>query len=169
MSIKSWSRPFPCFQITDLSHSKIDMLDNQALKRLFRRDSRDTSDRFYDAWTTQPFAHANGARNDDDKGDTRSVSTLSTTATSDDNPGTGRTLDKHVFQPLGRKVENLAMHLTIGFLHPWQISRYIEGRSLLQYGAENKPSTLDEVLADIRCWDGSTIVAGLKSLIRQAQ
>ena len=43
----------------------------------------------------------------EDAPDTNTISSYSTMATMDDNPGTGRFIDKHVYQPLGRKIERL--------------------------------------------------------------
>ena len=105
-----------------------------------------------------------------DNDDTKSIETFSTTATIDDNPGTGRVLDTYFYQPAGRRIERLALRFTIAYLHPWRISEFLctfrEGMGWLA-----EKGTLRRALEffgrlGIR---GSTAVAGLKSLVRQAQ
>lgn len=44
-------------------------------------------------------------RKEPDIDDTRTISSHSTNSTVDDNPGPGRVLDKHFYQPFGRKLE----------------------------------------------------------------
>ena len=107
---------------------------------------------------------------DGDDGDAKSIDSFSTTATVDDNPGTGRVLDTYFFQPAGRRIERLAMRLTIRHLHPWRITATID-RICGGYNSWLEPkSTLGYALWDIGTrHDGSTIVSGLKSLVRQAQ
>ena len=106
-----------------------------------------------------------------DDGDTGSTETFSTNATVDDNPGTGRVLDKYFYQPAGRRIERLALRFTIGHLHPWRITECLNAfASGYLYDVPQKAS-LGETLGYFdghRC-GGSTAVAGLKSLVRQAQ
>ena len=97
------------------------------------------------------------------------VSSFSTMATVSDNPGTGRVLDTYFYQPVGRKIERLLMRLTAGFPSPSQIQIFIEDRlessTYLLYN-----DSLDNTLGRLDVLkDGSTIVNGLKSLVRQAQ
>ena len=107
---------------------------------------------------------------DDDDGDAKSIDSFSTTATVDDNPGTGRVLDTYFFQPAGRRIERLAMRFTIRHLHPSRIEAFIAG--VTEYfpflGLE---LTLHIALREIDRFDspGPTVISGLKSLVRQAQ
>ena len=104
--------------------------------------------------------------NDDD---TSSIGSFSTTATADDLPGTGRTLDTYFFQPAGRRVEKLLLRVAIRYLHPWRISAVIEGNFGIT-GIRERKNTIND------CFNGlsnrknqATGVSGLKSLVRQAQ
>ena len=107
---------------------------------------------------------------DDDDGDTRSIESFSTTATVDDNPGTGRVLDTYFFQPAGRRIERLAMRFTIRHLHPSRIEAFIAGAFVYFPIMEHK-LTLSIALRNIdrRHFSGPTVISGLKSLVRQAQ
>ena len=104
-----------------------------------------------------------------DDGDTGSIETFSTNATVDDNPGTGRVLDKYFYQPAGRRIERLALRFTIRYLHPWRISEFLS--TLKGIGLSEPQQTLDEALRHFSRLGsiGSTVVSGLKSLVRQAQ
>ena len=109
---------------------------------------------------------------EDDDDDTRSIETFSTTATVDDNPGTGRMLDKYFYQPAGWGVERLALRFTIRYLHPWRISEFLNAFASggIYLNVEEK-TTLEMTLhyIDSSGSGGSATVAGLKSLVRQAQ
>ena len=110
-----------------------------------------------------------GARVDEVDEDARSFESFSSTATIDDNPGTGRVLDKYFFQLAGRRIERFAMRVAIRHLHPSRIFAFIDGVSWGHLEMEYK-STLGDVLSSIDREDsGSTVIAGLKSLVRQAQ
>ena len=90
--------------------------------------------------------------------------------TIDDNPGVGRTLDKYFFQPLGRRVERFAMRISIASLPPWRISQYFASDLLMEGFGLPDPQSIDRALALLnRRKGGSTIVAGLKSLVKQTQ
>ena len=109
--------------------------------------------------------------NDDGDDDARSIETFSTTATADDNPGTGRVLDTYFFQPAGRKIERLAMRFAIRYLHPWRIEAFID-RILNDCQCISGNPTLDSLLQKIsQAGDGwgTVIISGLKSLVQQAQ
>ena len=55
--------------------------------------------------------------------DSASISSCSTTATKDNLPGTGRTIDTYIYQPLGRKVER-GVNKFFGWLsRPTKVSR----------------------------------------------
>ena len=107
---------------------------------------------------------------DDDDGDAKSIDSFSTTATIDDNPGTGRVLDTYFFQPAGRQIERLAMRFTIRHLHPSRIEAIIDGGIGYFSWLEIK-RTLSIALRDIdrRHFSGPPVISGLKSLVRQAQ
>ena len=61
--------------------------------------------------------------------DTESISSVSTNATMDDIPGTGRTIDKYFYQPVGRAIERFAPKITMrfnfGHPSPAQILRFL--------------------------------------------
>ena len=124
-----------------------------------------------------PYAQAHITEmEDDDDGDTRSIESFSTTATVDDNPGTGRVLDTYFFQPAGRRIERLAVRFTIRHLHPSRIEAYIAGVNAY-YSKFDIKFTLSIALREIDrvhlLWPtvvfGPTVISGLKSLVRQAQ
>ena len=108
---------------------------------------------------------------DDDDGDTRSIESFSTTATVDDNPGTGRVLDTYFFQPAGRRIERLAMRFTIRHLHPSRIEAFIASEDRGYFPALDIKLTLGVALRNIdyKFFSGTTVIPGLKSLVRQAQ
>ena len=140
--------------------------------KLFRRNSNKERERFYDMCLRMPQTPAYLIDSEDDDDDTRSIQTFSTTATVDDNPGTGRVLDKYFYQPAGRGIERLALRFTIRYLHPWRISEFLNAFARDGFYNDLKErSTLEMTLhhIDRSGSRGSTTVAGLKSLIRQAQ
>ena len=100
----------------------------------------------------------------------RSIQTFSTNATADDNPGTGRVLDTYFYQPVGRRIERLAMRITIRYLHPWRVCTFIEttfsGYGWPPYKSPSLTMALDNILiVNI----GSTVIAGLKGLVQQTR
>ena len=106
----------------------------------------------------------------DDDDDARTIETFSTTATVDDNPGTGRVLHTYFFQPAGQQLERLAMRFTIRHLHPSRIEAFIAVGIGYFPWLEIK-LTLSVALREIdpRHFSGPTVISGLKSLVRQAQ
>lgn len=59
----------------------------------------------------------------------------STLATVDDNPGTGRIIDKFFYQPIGQSIERLLLNLELKYFHPpeksaGRIKRFLEGSTL---------------------------------------
>ena len=130
-------------------------------------DDNTSFNHFHDIQTFLPYPHIEYV----DDSDASSDSSFSTTATCDDNIGVGRVIDKYVFQPAGRKVERLLMRMTIGFLHPCRISSYIEARyrSTSLMGHSDSLSGAVARIYNIGWADGSTVVAGLKGLVRQVQ
>ena len=107
---------------------------------------------------------------DSDDDDARSIESFSTTATVDDNPGTGRVLDTYFFQPAGRGIERLAMRFTIRHLHPSRIEAFIAG-SIGYFPWLEIKLTFSIALREIdrRYFSVPTVISGLKSLVRQAQ
>ena len=140
--------------------------------KIFRRNSNKEKERFYAMYLRMPQTPAYMIKSieaEDDNDDIRSIETSSTTATVDDNPGTGRVLDTYFYQPAGRRIERLALRFTIAYLHPWRISEFLSTLDI--YGWLERKVTLSRAL---RIFDrersrGPTAVAGLKSLVRQAQ
>ena len=113
-----------------------------------------------------------GASAGSDGGDGDSVSSVSTMETVDDNPGTGRVIDKYVYQKGGRKVERLFCRIGMSFLSPDKVVRYIMKRkadaSLLgiKLGALKDINSLSDLIVDSY---GAAALAGVKNLIRQTR
>ena len=103
--------------------------------------------------------------------DNCSMITIYTMETTDDNPGAGRTVDKYFFQPIGRKIERFAMRITITSLPPWKISQYFDTTLDLYVNVVYSfHSNIGQALAGLdELKRGSTIIAGLKSLVKQTQ
>lgn len=95
-----------------------------------------------------------------------SISSFSTTATMDDNPGPGRTLDK-CYQYLGRKIERSIFRFSIYTLHPTRIFQCLWKEGDSWYGGDGR--RLSDVMENIHVWKGPASVAGLKSLTQQTQ
>ena len=153
--------------------SKPSMAMMKSLTRvLFKRKSIDEANRFYAMYLSIPWAQAHITEmEDDDDGDTRSIESFSTTATVDDNPGTGRVLDTYFFQPAGRRIERLAMRFTIWHLHPSRIEAFIAPEKIGLLPWHGTKLTLSIALRNVGRWyfSGTTIISGLKSLVRQAK
>ena len=108
---------------------------------------------------------------DNDDGDARSIESFSTTATVNDNPGTGRVRDTYFFQPAGRRIERLAMRFTIRHLHPSRIEAFIAPEDRVYFPMLGIKPTLSIALRNIDRGHFSrpAVISGLKSLVRQAQ
>lgn len=103
---------------------------------------------------------------DDDNGsdgDTSSIESVSTNATMDNNPGTGRTIDTYLYQFFGRKIERLIFRVSIANLSPDRILHFLWGNIVAYPSA---PSPLGVVMRSIRRGEE---LAGLKSLVKQSQ
>ena len=138
---------------------------------MFKRKPIDEASRFYGMYTDilQVSSHAVGSGGGCEDEDARSVESFSTTATVDNNPGTGRALDVYFFQPLGRRIERLATRFTIRHLHPLRIEAFIHG-NLVYFPWLAPERTLGLALQDINTFrSGSTIIAMLKGLIQQTR
>lgn len=117
---------------------------------------------------TDPRSFNNRRRygeNGDDDGDTCSILTVSTNATMDNIPGTGRTIDTFVYQFFGRKLERVIFRMSMVDLHPDKILRYLwetrEDASL--YPILISPLRLVIWLSD------KDRLSGLKGLVKQSQ
>ena len=107
----------------------------------------------------------------EDVNDTSSISSFSTNATMDNIPGTGRTIDMHFYQPVGRAIERLALKIAIrlNVYHPSpaQILRFFQlspWHGIWLYKIK-KPSDL---IARISVEEPSA-VPGILSLVQQSQ
>ena len=99
--------------------------------------------------------------------DALSISSLSTNATMDNNPGPGRLIDTYIYQRLGRKIERFAARINISTLHPSQIVQRLNlkptpWRTYLD-------GSTDETIKEVSLLHGSEVVAGLKCLVKQTR
>ena len=106
----------------------------------------------------------------EDEDDTSSISSLSTNATMDNIPGTGRTIDMRFYQPVGRAIEKfalkMAMRLNICHPSPAQILRFFDlSLSMTSPGVVKKPG---DIIARISAKHPSA-VPGILSLVKQSQ
>lgn len=153
------------------------------LSRLFNRDTirvnKDLKEQQFNFGSTIFFLDESEWRNsgsfgegkivDSDEGwsdEGWSISSFSTTATMDDNPGPGRTLDK-CYQYLGRKIERSIFRFSIYTLHPTRIFQCLWKEGDSWYGVDGR--RLSDVMENIHVWKGPASVAGLKSLTQQTQ
>lgn len=142
------------------------------LMRVLRGKSREEEDAMdylcagFKRFLLEPHSHAT-IREDDDDGD--SMISILTMETIDNQPGTGRFLDTYIYQPLGRRIERLAMRYTIASLHPARIAQYIEASP--SEGPDFRWYTLNTAIANLCRFEsnGSTILAGMKGLVKQTQ
>ena len=107
----------------------------------------------------------------EDEDDTSSISSLSTNATMDNIPGTGRILDMCFYQPVGRAIEKFALKIAIrlNICHPSpaQILRFFRlyPNGLPWLTEVEKPN---DVIAHISVHRPSA-VPGVLSLVHQSQ
>lgn len=104
--------------------------------------------------------------------DSSSTSSFSTNATMDDIPGTGRTIDTYLYQPLGRKIERFAMRYNTYKVPPLQILAFFKLQPVVYHSFYwYDGDRLSDVMEDIAVHKshGSTMTAGLKSLVRQSR
>ena len=149
----------------------VNMIKKMSLINVFKRKPIEEANHCYGMYTdilqVQTNTVGSGGGGEDE--DARSVESFSTTATVDNNPGTGRELDMYFFQPLGRRIERLAMRFTIRHLHPLRIEAFIAG-GIVYFPWLAPERTLGLALQDINTFrSGPTIIAGLKGLIQQTQ
>lgn len=117
---------------------------------------------FTHLWSYYNRTHYGMTGNDDDD-DINSVLTVSTNATMDNNPGTGRTIDTFLYQYLGRKLERIIFRMSMEYLSPDRILQFLMLRTVHVDFFERPP--LSEILRTIP----NERVSGLKSLVKQSQ
>lgn len=103
-------------------------------------------------------------RQDETEDDTNSMNSFSTTATMDDNPGAGMTVDKYFYQPAGRRIEKLAFRIAMPLLSPGRIFRLIEEQHLRNWLVFR---SLEDKKISIHL--NSIYSAGLSCLLHQSQ
>lgn len=111
----------------------------------------------------------------DGRDDTSSIYSVSTNATMDNIPGTGRVIDTHFYQFFGRKLERFIFRMSMASLHPYRILEYL----WMDVGFITPPfsrGSLSEVIYELRIdanmighTGGGERIAGLKSLVKQCQ
>ena len=118
------------------------------------------------------LGHHYGSAYTEDVDDTSSTNSFSTMATLDNIPGTGRTLDMHFYQPVGRAIEKFALKIAIrlNICHPSPalIIRVLGlvPQSTVHYSAAGKkPSDVIDVISAER----PTAAPGILSLVEQSQ
>lgn len=118
---------------------------------------------FTDPWSYYNRCHYGENGNDGD--DTSSILTVSTNATMDNIPGTGRTIDTFVYQFFGRKLERFIFRMSMSNLSPDRILRHLwmDGN-----GTGPGPGSLPS-LSDVIIRFPKDSVSGLKSLVKQSQ
>lgn len=103
-----------------------------------------------------------------DDNDTSTISLYSTNSTVDDNPGTGRLIDKHIYQRLGRKLERFLFWIKPPMLTPGQICAFFEKQNgghgiFYSLGLTSRGGSIVDSFRD------RSSVYGLKCLIKQTQ
>ena len=135
----------------------------------FKRKPDIDSSYYYNGLLFYTDTSALQSRQEEDDDDC-SMITIDTMETMDDNPGTGRTVDKYFFQPIGRKIERFAMRITIASLPPWKITQYLDDNLELYSGIPHCKVGIGQALTFLgRLKRGSTVITGLKSLVKQTR
>ena len=140
--------------------------NDKDLKRLLEFDDVFGLSQYDTGWNA---SHGTNAYIEDED-DASSISSCSTNATMDNIPGTGRTLDTHFYQPVGRAIEKFALKIAIrlNICHPSpaQILRFFRLYCLcVPCDTDRRPS---DVIADISA-EKSSAVPGILSLVQQSQ
>lgn len=142
----------------------------KGLRRLFNgRGEGDNEFLLDNPWQHVDFTQAYHAATDDDAS---SMSSFSTNATIDDNPGTGRLIDKYLYQRGGKKVERLIFRMWIKTSppNPAQISRYFEVlNEISTHGGQIIPLKLAITNLESSYGEVSAIISGLKCLVQQTK
>lgn len=101
--------------------------------------------------------------NGDDDGETCSILTVSSNATMDNIPGTGRTIDTYVYQFFGRKLERFIFRGSMATLSPDRIFQYLWVNHAGIFLPMLRP------LSDVIVRFSKDEVSGLKGLVKQTQ
>lgn len=136
--------------------SKIVSLIQSPMKK--RRQHLDIK---YLHFTHPQIYYSCGVDVDDD--DTNSMWSISTNATMDNIPGTGRTIDTYFYQFFGRKIERLIFRISLAHLSPDRILRFLWVDDIAY------PRTRLSLSHTIYVIRNDVQVAGLKSLVKQSQ
>lgn len=110
---------------------------------------------------------------DSNENDSSSISSLETI---DNNPGTGRTLDTHVFQPLGKRLEYMLGRIRLHYLGPENIADKIldfwgNGTSPIEFlGLFVSSYDVEHAISGIaKKRSGKSVYAGCRKLITLTQ
>lgn len=101
--------------------------------------------------------------NGDDDSDTCSTLTVSTNATMDNIPGTGRIIDTYLYQFFGRKLERFIFRVSMATLSPDRILQYLWVGVGWMFSTEFKP--LSDVIMDF----SKDELSGFEGLVKQTQ
>lgn len=110
----------------------------------------------------------------DNQNDTSSISSVSTNATMDNIPGTGRIIDTYLYQFFGRKLERFIFRISMANLPPDRILEFLRVDEEIiiptMYGSlyETIHYLGDDASVADHVKEGERI-AGLKSLVKQTQ
>ena len=95
----------------------------------------------------------------------------SSTATIDDNPGPGRTIDKYFYQKAGKKVEQIYFRVALPSLSTGQVMRCIaryKEKHRFSHGL-GYTERLDSALGYFSGLSGSLVINGLKVLLHRSR
>lgn len=99
----------------------------------------------------------------DDRDDASSISSVSTNATMDNIPGTGRIIDKCIYQFFGRKLERFLFRISMANLSPDRIVQFLWAGDLFFF--PTSPARLEYFIHNMK----GNEIAGWKSLVKQTQ
>lgn len=97
----------------------------KSARRKYKRDSKYIIDDFGSIAAAFNPTGIFGSLNETED-DASSISSDSTLATIDDNPGTGWTVDKYFYQPVGRRIEKILFRIAMPLLSPGNILQHIQ-------------------------------------------
>lgn len=147
-------------------------------KRIIRSSAPGTVDQHYleGDWKVTNFLDSLAFNTPDDSEESsyecisvvRSDSSLTTNATMDNIPGPGQMLDK-LYHYLGNKVERGLFFTSVSTLHPITILQNLYDYDDPDYFYISNAQPLEVAIAEVYKQKGSAAVAGLRSLVHQAQ
>lgn len=137
----------------------------KVLRGVFKGHHNDDDDYMLENPIWRPELALAGNSTDDDASSIRSYSTTSTV---DDNPGTGRLIDKHLYQKGGRRVEKLIFWAQIRLpnVNPVLISRILTGITI---SISFKNPTIPLSALKNYYTTGPIVISGLQNLVQQTQ